>query len=75
MSNCTNYGGGIYAERSYLIMVHHNSSYLNNTALQGRAQYFGVYSNFSLHQTVHVNFQEIVQLKFVGAIYVEDVAP
>ena len=35
MNNFANYGGGIYAERSYLIMVHHKCSYINNTALRG----------------------------------------
>ena len=73
MSNYANYGGGIYSERSYLIMVHHNCSYLNNTALRGGAQYFDVNSNFSLHQTAHVNFQDNNATEFGGAIYVEDV--
>ena len=73
MSNCANYGGGIYAERSYLIMVHHKCSYINNTALRGGAQYFDVNSNFSLHQTAHVNFQDNNATEFGGAIYVEDV--
>ena len=73
MSNFANYGGGIYAERSYLIMVHHNCSYLNNTALRGGAQYFDVNSNFSLHQTAHVHFQDNNATEFGGAIYVEDV--
>ena len=73
MSNYANYGGGIYSERSYLIMVHHISSYLNNTALRGGAQYFDVNSNFSLHQTAHVNFQGNNAAEFGGAIYVEDV--
>ena len=72
MSNYANYGGGIYSERSYLIMVHHNSSYLNNTALRGGTQYFDVNSNFSLHQTAHVNFQDNNAAEFGGAIYVED---
>ena len=73
MSNYANYGGGIYSERSYLIMVHHNCSYLNNMALRGGAQYFDVNSNFSLHQTAHVNFQGNNAAEFGGAIYVEDV--
>ena len=73
MSNYANYGGGIYSERSYLIMVHHKCSYLNNTALRGGAQYFDVNSNFSLHQTAHVNFQDNNATEFGGAIYVEDV--
>ena len=73
MSNYANYGGGIYSERSYLIMVHHICSYLNNTALRGGAQYFDVNSNFSLHQTAHVNFQDNNATEFGGAIYVEDV--
>ena len=73
MSNYANYGGGIYSESSYLIMVHHNCSYLNNMALRGGAQYFDVNSNFSLHQTAHVNFQGNNAAEFGGAIYVEDV--
>ena len=73
MSNYANYGGGIYSESSNLIMVHHNSSYLNNTALRGGAQHFDVNSNFSLHQTAHVNFQGNNAAEFGGAIYVEDV--
>ena len=73
MSNYANYGGGIYSERSYLIMVHHKCSYLNNMALRGGAQYFDVNSNFSLHQTAHVNFQGNNAAEFGGAIYVEDV--
>ena len=73
MSNCANYGGGIYSERSYFIMVHHNCSYFNNTALHGGAQYFDVNSNFSLHQSAHVHFQANKATEFGGAIYVEDV--
>ena len=72
MSNCANYGGGIYLERSYLIMVQHKCSYLNNTALRGGAQYFDVNSNFSLHQTAHVNFQDNNATEFGGAIYAVD---
>ena len=72
MSNCANYGGGIYSERSYIV-VHHNCSYLNNMALRGGAQYFDVNSNFSLHQTAQVNFQDNNATEFGGAIYVEDV--
>ena len=73
MSNYASYGGGIYAERSYLIIVHNRSSYLNNTALRGGAKYFDINSNFSLHQTAHVNFQGNYATEFGGAIYVEDV--
>ena len=73
VSNWANYGGGIYSERSYLIMVHHKCSYLNNTALRGGAQYFDVNSNFSLYQTAHVNFQDNNATEFGGAIHVEDV--
>ena len=73
MNNFANYGGGVYSERSYLIMVHHKCSYINNTALRGGAQYFDVNSNFSLHQTAHVNFQDNNATEFGGAIYVEDV--
>ena len=73
MSNRANYGGGIYSERCYLIMVHHNSSYLNNMALHGGAQYFDVNSNFSLQQTAYVSFQDNNATVFGGAIYVEDV--
>ena len=68
-----NYGGGIYSESSNLTVVHNRTSYLNNTALRGGAQYFDVNSNFSLHQTAHVNFQDNNATEFGGAIYVEDV--
>ena len=73
MSNCANYGGGIYSERSYLIMVHHKCSYLNNTALQGRAQYFVFIQTSACIKQCMSTSKTIVQLKFVGAIYVEDV--
>ena len=73
VSNSANYGGGIYSESSNLTVVHNRTSYLNNTALRGGAQYFDVNSNFSLHQTAHVNFQDNNAAEFGGAIYVEDV--
>ena len=57
----------------YLIMVHHNCSYINNTAMRGGAQYFDVNSNFSLHQTADVHFKDNNATEFGGAIYVEDV--
>ena len=73
MSNSANYGGGVYSESSNLIIVHNRSSYLNNMALRGGAQYFDVNSNFSLHQTAHVHFQDNNATEFGGAIYVVDV--
>ena len=73
MNNSAKYGGGIYSESSNLTVVHNRSSYLNNTALRGGAQYFDVNSNFSLHQTAHVHFQDNNATEFGGAIYVEDV--
>ena len=48
-------------------------SFTNNTALLGGAQYFDLYSNFSLHQTAHVHFQDNNATEFGGAIYVVDV--
>ena len=73
VNNSAKYGGGIYSESSNLTIVCDISSYLNNTALRGGAQYFDVNSNFSLHQTAHVNFQDNNATEFGGAIYVEDV--
>ena len=73
VNNSANCGGGIYLENSNLTVVHNRSSYLNNTALRGVAQYFDVNSNFSLHQTAHVHFQDNNATEFGGAIYVEDV--
>ena len=73
VNNSANYGGGIYSESSNLTLVHNSSSYLNNMALRGGAHYFDVNSNFSLHQTAHVNFQDNNAAEFGGAIYVEDV--
>ena len=73
VDNFANYGGGIYSESSNLTVVYNRTSYLNNTALRGGAQYFDVNSNFSLHQTAHVNFQDNNATEFGGAIYVEDV--
>ena len=73
MNNSANYGGGIYSESSNLTLVHNRSSYLNNTALRGGAHYFDVNSNFTLHQTAHVHFQDNNATEFGGAIYVEDV--
>ena len=48
-------------------------SFVNNTALQGGAQYFDLLSNFSLHQTAHLHFQDNSATEFGGAIYVMDV--
>ena len=48
-------------------------SFTNNTALLGGAQYFDLYSNFSLHQTAYVHFQNNNATEFGGAIYVMDV--
>ena len=48
-------------------------SFSNNTALLGGAQYLDLYSNFSLHQTAHVHFQDNNATEFGGAIYVVDV--
>ena len=73
VNNSANYGGGIYSESSNLTLVHNRSSYLNNMALRGGAQYFDVNSNFTMHQTAHVNFQDNNATEFGGAIYVEDV--
>ena len=73
VNNSANYGGGIYSESTNLTVVHNRTSYLNNTALRGGAQFFDVNSNFSLHQTAHVNFQDNNAAEFGGAIYVEDV--
>ena len=73
VNNSANYGGGIYSESSNLTVVHNRTSYLNNTALRGGAQCFDVNSNFTLHQTAHVNFQDNNATEFGGAIYVEDV--
>ena len=72
-NNSANYGGGIYSESSNLTIVLNRSSYLNNMALRGGAQYFDVNSNFSLHQTAHVHFQDNSATEFGGAIYVVDV--
>ena len=72
VNNFAKYGGGIYSESSNLTLVHGRSSYLNNMALRGGAQYFDVNSNFSLHQTAHVNFQDNNATEFGGAIYVVD---
>ena len=72
INNAAKYGGGVYSENSNLTLVHGRSSYLNNTALRGGAQYFDVNSNFSLHQTAHVQFQGNNATEFGGAIYVVD---
>ena len=44
-------------------------SFLNNTAFQGGAQYFDPYSNFTLHHTACVHFQNNYASEFGGAIY------
>ena len=49
------------------------SNFVNNTALRGGAQYFDLTSNFTLHQTSHVRFQDNTAVEFGGAIYVMDV--
>ena len=72
INNSAKHGGGVYSESSNITIVHDRSSYLNNTALRGGAQYFDVNSNFSLHQTAHVNFQDNHATEFGGAIYVVD---
>ena len=48
-------------------------NFVNNTALQGGAQYFDLNSNFSLHLTSHVHFQDNHAVQFGGAIYAVDV--
>ena len=53
--------------------VSNSVSFVNNTALRGGAQYLDVYSNFSLHQTTHIYFQDNSVTEFGGAIYVVDV--
>ena len=47
--------------------------FLNNTAHRGGAQYFDVYSNFSLYQKAQVHFQDNRATEFGGAIYAVDV--
>ena len=49
------------------------NSFFNNTALRGGAQYFDLNSNFSVHQTSHVRFQDNHAVQFGGAIYAVDV--
>ena len=46
----------------------------NNTALRGGAQYFDLYSNFSVYQTAQVHFQDNHATEFGGAIYAADVS-
>ena len=48
--------------------------FFNNTALRGGAQYFDLYSNFSLYQTACVYFQDNHATEFGGAIYAVDVS-
>ena len=48
-------------------------SFVNNTALQGGAQYLDLNSNFSLHQTAQLHFQDNNAAEFGGAIYIVDV--
>ena len=48
-------------------------SFLNNTALRGGAQYFDLYSNFSVYQTACVHFRDNHATEFGGAIYAADV--
>ena len=49
------------------------SSFVNNMALQGGAQYLDFNSNFNLYHTAHVVFQHNIATEFGGAIYVMDV--
>ena len=49
------------------------SVFLNNTALQGGAQYFDLYSNFTQYETAQVHFQDNHAVQFGGAIYAADV--
>ena len=51
----------------------HKTSFFSNSALQGGAQYFDLYSNFSLYQTAYVHFQDNHASEFGGAIYAVDV--
>ena len=55
-----------------LITIHENI-FFSNTALQGGAQYFDLYSNFSLYHTAHVRFQGNYASEFGGAVYAVDV--
>ena len=48
-------------------------SFRNNLALRGGAQYFDLYSIFSLDQMAHVHFQDNHATEFGGAIYAVDV--
>ena len=48
-------------------------SFRNNMALRGGAQYFDLYSVFSLDQMAHVHFQDNHATEFGGAIYAVDV--
>ena len=48
-------------------------SFRNNLALRGGAQYFDLYSVFSLDQMAHVHFQDNHATEFGGAIYAVDV--
>ena len=48
-------------------------TFINNIALIGGAQFFDLYSNFSLDQTAHLHFQDNHATEFGGAIYVVDV--
>ena len=46
--------------------------FLNNTAQRGGAHYFDLNSNFSLHQSAQVHFQDNQAIEFGGAIYAAD---
>ena len=72
MNNSAEYGGGIYCESSSLTFVHDRSCYLSNIALRGGAQYFDLYSNFSLYQTARLHFQDNNATELGGAIYAVD---
>ena len=90
VDNSAEYGGGLHSEHSNLTFgfSHHGKmsscndcnghstiTFLNNFAYRGGAQYFDLYSNFSLYQTAHVHFQDNHAFGFGGAIYVVDVSP
>ena len=73
-SNLT-FGFSYHAKRSSCLNCNGQSTinFLNNLALRGGAQYFDLYSNFSLYQAAHVLFQDNHAFGFGGAIYVADI--
>ena len=74
LNNSAEYGGGIYCESSSLTIVHDKSCYLSNMAFRGGALYFDLYSNFTLHQSAHLHFQDNNATELGGAIYAADVS-